>query len=111
MSYRDENIGRALLNSILTADGLIMTLSWGLFDWNLPPDIKKVLLCHIKLGSTLLGISLLAGVICFQLMVSTSQADENQSVMKAKHVAVVFFICWVSFLIGIGTFLVGIWRL
>ena len=113
MQFRDESFGKALLSTVLTADGLILTLSWGLFDWNMPCEVKEVLLPHLKWGSLFLAASLVLGIICFQFMVSLSQTSKfnRMSVMKANHVGISFLICWLCFLAGIVMFVWGIWRL
>ena len=112
MNFRDEDFGKSLLTSILTADGLILSLSWGLFKWNWPEDIKKIMLTHLKIGSLFLALSLFIGILCFQFMVSLSQHSEHQnnSVMKTNHVAISFFLCWLTFFAGIISYVIGIWR-
>jgi ABC-type methionine transport system permease subunit len=113
MTNRDEEFGISLVNTILTADGLILTLSWGLFDWNMTDASKEVILHHLQWGSTSLSVSLLAGVLCPQFMITTSQSNncQNKSVMKAKNVSVTFLICWIFFIIAIVIFTLGIWRI
>jgi len=113
MNFRDEDIAKSLLTAILTADGLILTLSWGLFDWDMPCSVKAILLPYLKLGSSFLAASLVAGILCFQFMVSTAQSDTQQSysAMTTKRVAIPFVICWILFLAGMVTYVIGIWRL
>jgi hypothetical protein len=113
MLFRDEDFAKSLLTTILTADGLILTLSWGLFDWDMPSAVKNILLPHLKWGSSFLAASLVSGILCFQFMVSLSQSQEykNDSIMKKTHVGTPFLVCWIFFLIGIVIFVIGIWRL
>ena len=113
MEFRDENFGKDLLTTIMTADGLILTLGWGLFDWTSTSPLKNIFLCYLKWGSTFLAASLISGILCFQFMVSSSQKSQSKqtSVMSASHVSISFLISWVSFLIGIVIFVVGIWRI
>lgn len=113
MTFRDEDTGKALLNTVLTADGLILTLSWGLFDWGLPEKVRMVLLLHLKIGSSLLAVSIVTGVLSYQYMVTLSQNEKfkDVSVMKANQVGISFLICWLSFLFAIVAFVLGIWRL
>jgi len=106
----DEEFGKSLLSSVITVAGLILTLSWALFDWNLAEKIKKIFLPHLKWCSTFLGISLVLGILCYQFLVSASQSNST-SAMKSNGVAITFVLCWLCFLVGIGIFIVGIWRL
>mgnify|MGYP000669203914 CR=1 FL=1 len=112
MRFRDESFGRVLLSTLLAVDGLILTLSWGLFDWNMPCAVKTILLPHLKWGLVLLLGSLVSGILCFQFMVARSQSTdfEKKSVMESNQVAISFFVCWICFLVGIVIFVVGIWR-
>ncbi len=66
MFERDEGSGKSLLSTIITVDGLILSLGWGLFKWDLPEDVKSTCLCNLKWVSTFLAISVISGILSFQ---------------------------------------------
>jgi len=113
MSFRDEDFGKELVSAILTVDGLILTLAWSLFDWDMPCPPRNMLLSHLKYGSAFLVASLFLGLLCFQFMISASHPGRGgeSSVMLRKSVGITFLFCWVLFLVGILVFLTGIWRI
>lgn len=102
--------GKSLVTALITVDGLILTLSWGLLGFTQSTSSKIV--CWIKGGSILLLISLILGVLCLQFIVSASRlrfdGKYTKSVMSKNSVSFTFLLSWLTFIGGAISYLIAI---
>lgn len=110
---RSEEVGKSLMTTIITVDGLILALGWGMFNWTMDPSLKQAVAGWLKWGATLLTASLVLAVLCIQFMVTAAgqQEFEAKSVMESKRVSLTFLLSYLCFFGGMVIMVVSIWRM
>ena len=110
---RSEDVGKSLMTTIITVDGLILALGWGMFNWKMDAAVKQALSYWLKWGATFLTASLVLAVLCIQFMVTAAGQGEfsSKSVMESRRVSVSFLLSYLCFFAGMVIMVVSIWRM
>lgn len=103
--------GKSLITALITIDGLLLTLSWGLLNLSAPASASIIDL--VKKGSLCLLVSLIFSVLCMQFIVTASRqrfkGKYAGSVMEKNMVAISFLFGWLTFLVGGIFYALAIW--
>jgi hypothetical protein len=82
-----------LCKTIIGTAGIVLTLLWTLGDHNKPPPTAAVTATYALVASILFSL------LALQFVITKRMNDEAQ-IARSKLVGGIFFLAWISFLVG-----------